>query len=119
MELKEFIKNALNDILAGVEDVRVSAVRDIRVEGDKDKSAIEFEVAVTVENDNTAKSGGKITVLSLLQAAGESTKEYKNSSVSKIKFGIYVDRETKAEESFRKNEQQEFFRRNRQDADYV
>ncbi len=119
MELKEFIKKALSDIIGGVEEVRVNSVRNIRIEGDKDKSAIEFEVAVTVENDNTTKTGGSITVLSLLQTGGESMKEYKNSSVSKIKFGIYVDRETKAEESFRKNEQQEFFRQNRQDTDYV
>lgn len=113
MELKEFIKNALNDILTGVEEVRVDAVRDIRVEGDKDKSAIEFEIAVTVENDNTTKNGGKITVLSLLSAGSESAKEYKNSSVSKIKFGVYVDSETKIEENLRRSQQEEYIRQNR------
>lgn len=113
MELKEFIKNALNDILTGVEEVRVGAVRDIRIEGDKDKSAIEFEIAVTVENDNATKTGGSITVLSLLQTGGESMKENKNSSVSKIKFSVYVDGETKIEENLRRSQQEEGIRKNR------
>ncbi len=97
MELKEFIKNVLNDIIEGVEEVRSSSIRDLRVQGDKDKSAIEFEVAVTVESTESASKGGKIKVIELVQGGIETIKDQKNSSVSKIKFSVQIDSETKNE----------------------
>ena len=97
MELREFIKNVLTDIIEGVEDVRLSAVRDLCVQGDKDKSAVEFEVAVIVESTDSTSKGGKIKVMELLQGGTESTKDQRNSSVSKIKFSVQIDQETKRE----------------------
>lgn len=105
MELKEFIKNVLNDIIEGVEEVRSSSIRDLRVQGDKDKSAVEFEVAVTVESLDSTNKGGKIKVMELLQGSADVSKEQKNSSVSRIRFSVYVDSETKIETSQRRNRQ--------------
>ena len=59
---------------------------------------MEFDIAVSVE-DTDAKSGkAGIKVLQFAEAGGDISKETKNSTVSRIKFGINVDTATKAEE---------------------
>ncbi len=97
MELKEFIKDVLTDIIEGVEEVRLTSSRDLRIQGDKDGRAVEFEIAVTVENTDSSNKGGKVKVMELLQIGVEKLNDQRNSSVSKINFGVHIDSITKTE----------------------
>lgn len=98
MQLKEFIKNALQDIINGVEDVRTDSVRDVRLTSNKEKDqTVEFDIAVTVESNNSTEAGGGIKVFQVIQAEGAMTMETKNSSITRIKFGVHVEPLTKDE----------------------
>ena len=50
---------------------------------------------------NSTSGSGRvgIKVFQLIEGGGEASKEVKNSSVSRIKFGVHVDRWTKKENS--------------------
>ena len=97
MELKEFIKNTLKDIAEAVEEIRTESSRDMHLDNLKDQRTVEFDVAVTAEDVTSATGKAGIKVFSVLEGGGEAAKEIKNSSVSRIKFGVYIDRFTKQE----------------------
>ena len=95
MELKEFVKSVLKDVVDAVEETRKESSRDMHLNAGKDERTVEFDIAVTVEDvtGGTGKAG--IKVFSVIEGGGELSKELKNSSASRIKFGVYVDRFTK------------------------
>jgi hypothetical protein len=99
MELKEFVKKVLVDLVDAVEEARTESTRDMKLLQNKDSGqTIEFDIAVTVE-DNTAHQGqAGIKVFKFIEAGGEASKEMKNSSVSRISFGVYIDTFTKEED---------------------
>lgn len=108
MELKEFIKTALTDIVTAVKETQecvqdFATIAPVTVGGDKDThvktpagyaniSNIEFDVAVVVETEEGAVSGikGGITVAGMLGICGKSKEEMseKYQNVSRIKFAI-------------------------------
>lgn len=97
MELKEFVKNVLKDLVDAVEDVRKDSTREMHLGSGKENRTVEFDIAVTVE-DATASSGkAGIKVFQILEGGGDVSKEYKNSSVSRVKFGVDISSLTKAE----------------------
>ena len=55
MELKEFVKNVLKDLVEAVEETRVNSNRDMHLGSGKENRTVEFDIAVTVE-DATASS---------------------------------------------------------------
>jgi|SRR3989338_431987 len=97
MELKEFIKEVLKDLTEAVEESRTSSMRDMHLDNLKDQRTVEFDVAVTAEDVTSATGKAGIKVFSLIEGGGEAAKEVKNSTVSRIKFGVYIDRWTKQE----------------------
>ena len=97
MELKDFIKKVLTDLVESVEEVRQTSQRDIHLIDSKNERTVEFDIAVTVENTTTGSGKAGIKVLHLIEGGGALSKEIKNSSVSRIKFGVHVDRLTKEE----------------------
>jgi hypothetical protein len=97
MELKEFVKNVLKDLVEAVEESRVGSARDMHLGSGKENRTVEFDIAVTVE-DATASSGrAGIKVFQIIEGGGDVSKEYKNSSVSRVKFGVEVSSITKTE----------------------
>lgn len=104
MELKEFIKNALNDITEAVEESRTASTRDMYLDNLKDQRTVEFDVAVTAEDVTSATGKAGIKVFSVLESGGETSKEVKNLSISRIRFGVYVERWTKKENILRNSE---------------
>ncbi|MDO8662907.1 MAG: hypothetical protein Q7K98_06790 [Candidatus Omnitrophota bacterium] len=98
MELKEFVKKVLTDLVQGVEDARNNSVRDMKLY-DKENKTVEFDIAVTVEDIDTKSGKAGIRVLQFAEAGGDIAKEIKNSTVSRIKFGVYIRTETKEEEA--------------------
>lgn len=104
MELKEFIKKVLLDINGAVNDASDEAKRRIEIYGVPNNRHIEFDIAVSVE-ETSAKSGNAgVKVLSFAQAGGDVSIENKNSTVSRIKFGVYIDNVTREERERQKTQ---------------
>lgn len=100
MELKDFVKKVILDLDAAISEANNEAEREIRFRGVKEKrTALEFDVAVTVESSDGSNGGGEIKVWGLAQAGGNVTSEQKNSTVSRVTFGIDVDEYTRIERS--------------------
>lgn len=99
MELKDFVKNVLKDVTEAVDEYRNESSRDMHLDNLKDQRTVEFDVAVTAEDVTSASGRAGVKVFSVLEGGGETTKEVKSSSVSRIKFGVYVDRWTKQEQA--------------------
>lgn len=97
MELKEFTKKAIAEIVEGVDEVSNNLQRRVLLSDIKEKRTIEFDVAVTVEENIGSGGKGEIKVLGLIMAGGGVEKETKSSTVSRIQFGVYVDVDTKKE----------------------
>ena len=106
MDLKEFTKETLVQIVQGVNEANIELkehnayiTRDIQksTTGDSyvDRSGhythavnIDFDVAVTATEVNDTKGGGGIKVVQLFQAGLETSKSIENQSVSRIKYSI-------------------------------
>ena len=88
------------DIVEAVEEASAESKREIKLDDVEEKArTIEFDVAVTVENniEGTGKAG--IKVVQFIQGEGEISKEVRNSTVSRVKFGVRVGSWTKEEEA--------------------
>ena len=110
MELKEFIKTALTDIVSAVRETQeevkeYATIAPLMTRGERTKaiemkdgiahiSNIDFDVAVTTETKESAEAGIKagITVASILNigvgSKGDGTESYQN--ISRIRFTIPV-----------------------------
>ena len=99
MDLKEFIKNVLIDLNAGVDDARRATSRNISFSATTEKRTVEFDIAVTVEEIDAKSGKAGVRVLQLVEGGGEISKTAKNSTVSRISFGLHIDTWTKEEQS--------------------
>lgn len=97
MELKVFVKNILKDLVDAVEETRQDCSRDMRLDSNKDSRTVEFDIAVTVEDATSSSGKAGIKIFQIIEGGGDVSKEYKNSSVSRVKFGVHVDPITKTE----------------------
>jgi len=98
MNLQEFIENVLVSIDKAVDGARAQTKRDISLSNTPDRRTVEFDIAVSAEE--TASGSGKagVRVMQFVEAGGDISKENKNSSVSRIQFGVYIDPLTKEED---------------------
>ncbi|MCX5748694.1 MAG: hypothetical protein NTZ10_00395 [Candidatus Saganbacteria bacterium] len=91
MELKEFIKKVLVDITSAVKEATIEAHQIIEIYGSPENRHVEFDIAVSVE-ETTSKSGkAGVKVLQFVEAGGDINRDNKNSTVSRIKFGVWID----------------------------
>lgn len=98
MELKEFVKKVIIDLDSAISEANTETKREIRFKGVKEqRTALEFDVAVTVESSASGNVGGDIKVLGLFEVGAGGTTELKNSTVSRVRFGIDVGEYTKRE----------------------
>lgn len=97
MELKEFISKVILDIVEAVDESGEKSKRNLLLQGNDSNRTIEFDIAVSAENTNTATGKAGIKVLEFAEAGGNIEKENKNSTVTRIKFGISVSAWTKDE----------------------
>lgn len=98
MELKYFVKSVLQDVVNAVEEVRSESSRDMYLGVGKDQRTVEFDIAVTVEDSMASSGRAGIKVFQVIEGGGDVSKELKNSSVSRIKFGVHIHQWTKNEE---------------------
>lgn len=97
MEIKEFVKKVLIDLVEAVEESRGQSVRDMYLEHNETNRTVEFDIAVAVEDKTKQGGTAGIKVLELVQGGGELSKEARNSTVSRIKFGVSIGRMTREE----------------------
>ncbi len=115
MELKEFVKKVILDLDQAVSEANNEASRKVKFKGVKEhRTALEFDVAVTVESTNSDKGGGGIKVWGLAEAEASIASEQKNSTVSRVSFGIDISESTKEEDA----ELMADIKRNRINPDY-
>ena len=99
MEFKDFIKKILVDLVDSVEEVRQQSHRDMHLSGSKENRTVEFDIAVSVEDSIKGEGSAGIKIFQVIEGGGDIAKKIKNSTVSRIKFGIDIDRWTKSEEA--------------------
>jgi hypothetical protein len=98
MELKEFVTNVLSDLDDAVEEARSKSNRDMRLSGTAENRTVEFDIAVTTESSASANGKAGIKVCHIAEAGTGKTKENKDSTVSRIKFGVSIDSLSHAEQ---------------------
>lgn len=101
MELREFILNVILDIVNAIEESRNKSGRDMHLNSTTGKRTIEFDIAVTTEDNVSAGGRAGIKVLHFVEGGGKYDSQFKNSTVSRIQFGVYVDALTKDENARR------------------
>jgi hypothetical protein len=97
MELKEFVKKVIIDLDLAVKEAGQETEYSVSFSDKKEKRTIEFDIAVTTEDIDTKSGKTGIRVLQFAEAGGKISKENKNSTVSRISFGVHVDTITKQE----------------------
>lgn len=105
MDLRKFIAETLTQIIGGISDAQENMLEFQKGENSdytapyvnpnpvsenhKKLNDIEFDVAVTVSEGNSAEGGGGLSVMGV-SIGGKGASEQTNSSVSRIKFSIPV-----------------------------
>jgi len=97
MELKEFVKKVIIDLDLAIKEVGQETEHGVSFSDKKEKRTIEFDIAVTTEDIDIKSGKTGIRVLQFAEAGGKISKENKNSTVSRISFGVHVDTITKQE----------------------
>ena len=95
MELQVFVSNTIKDIVKGLEIASNDLGKAILLEEQKQTSShLDFDVAVTVENNSLtggdAKAGISVAGIDLLGSKIQSNFEQKNSNLSRIKFSVWI-----------------------------
>ncbi|MDP3997649.1 MAG: hypothetical protein Q8P73_04085 [bacterium] len=115
MNLQEFVKNVLVSIDKAVDEARGETRRDIRFSDTKDQRTVEFDIAVAVEEKNSKSGKAGIRVLQFAEGGGDIAKENKNSTVSRVKFGVHIEAMTKEEDAQQQAQIEAINRENRND----
>lgn len=98
MELKDFVKKVIIDLDTAISEANGETQREIRFKGGKEtRTALEFDVAVTVESTDAVGGKGGIKVWGLAEAGIEGATQNKNSTVSRVSFGVDISEYTKEE----------------------
>ena len=108
MNLKDFVKDVIVSIDNAVEDARGETKRDVHLSDTKESRTVEFDVAVSVEESDTKSGKAGIHVLQFADAGGKISKESKNSTVSRVKFGVFISPQTKDERDARDAENEAY-----------
>ncbi len=110
MELKDFVKKVLIDLDTAVKEAGQETEHGVSFLDNKDRRTVEFDIAVTTEKVDIKSGKTGIRVLQFAEAGGDISKENKNSTVSRITFGVHIDSLTKhkvqeIDNQFRNNKQ--------------
>lgn len=97
MNLEEFISKAIKSIMNAVDEADKVSEKHVYLNNGKTARTVEFDIAVAVENSDSNQGKGGIKVLEFIEGGVKVDKETKNSTITRIKFGIEVSRNTKEE----------------------
>ncbi|MFN4181077.1 MAG: hypothetical protein ACK4FA_00055 [Candidatus Paceibacteria bacterium] len=99
MELKDFIKKVISDAIESVDEISHLSSRNVGLASRTDRRTIEFDVAVSAEETTSVNGKAGVRVLSFVEAGGNMGSEVKNSTISRITFGVDVDTMSKQEQA--------------------
>ena len=96
MQLDEFVKTTIMQVVKGVKDAQeeaemYGAVIDPRPQegyGARRETDISFDVALTVTGVNADEIGGHLTVASILKFGGKTTESDSRQETSRIQFDV-------------------------------
>lgn len=96
MQLDEFVKVTLMQVVKGVNDAqqeaeKLGAVVNPRPKegwGDRRETSVSFDVALTVSDTSAGEVGGKLTVASMLSLGGKTTETDLRQETSRIQFEV-------------------------------
>lgn len=91
MDLKNFVKKVLIDIDFAINEACQETTHGVSFSDSKEQRTVEFDIAVTTEDKNAITGEAGIRVLKFAEAGGDISKENKNSTVSRITFGVHID----------------------------
>lgn len=94
MELHDFIKTVVTEAVTAVEESSRLLNREMHIAKPGDNQSIIFDIAVTAESATASKKGIKV----LEFFAGSKDNQAKDSSISRIKFGVYINTENNDEQ---------------------
>ncbi|MDO8463449.1 MAG: hypothetical protein Q7S96_04245 [bacterium] len=104
MELKDFVQRVLLDLVEAVEGASTTAVRKMKLTDNEQHRTVEFDIAVTVEQETNVTGKGGIRVLHFVEAGGDVGEQTRNATVSRVQFGVKIDPWTKEEEKRQREE---------------
>jgi hypothetical protein len=104
MDLQEFVKDVLVSLDKAVDEARIEMKRDVHFSNTKEQRTVEFDIAVSVEEKDSQSGKAGIKVWKFVEGGGSLSTENKNSTISRVKFGLVVSSMTK-EESARQTEE--------------
>jgi len=101
MDIKGFVKETLRQIVEGVREVQseVADKSQIAPIGNQ-REKVEFDIAVTVEEEKTKDKKAGLSVYCIKAGASGQTSA-STSTAHRIKFGVGIDFESKEEETSR------------------
>lgn len=98
MDIQDFVRNVLVQVNGAVDEARELTSRDIRFSDKDSVRTIEFDIAVSANVTDTATGKTGIKVLEFVEAGGNLEHQNKNSTVSRVTFGLNIGTLTKAEQ---------------------
>lgn len=113
MNIEEFVTNVLIDLDRAVNNARSETARDISFTQTADSRTVEFDIAVSAETLDEASGKAGVRVLSVVEAGGDLKQSNKNSTVSRVKFGVHIEPLTREENEQRAAEFREASARRR------
>ncbi len=90
MELKDFISETIKQITDGIlEGNSYIKEKSNSGEGIRDQyTKIDFDIAITTNEENKDDVGGKVSVVQVFSAGGSTSKSASTSSQNRIKFDV-------------------------------
>lgn len=99
MDLQEFVKTVLIQIDAAVDEAQALTKRAVRFSDKGNSRTVEFDIAVSVETVGGKEGKASLKIWQISETGGSMHSTSKNSSVSRVSFGVEVASKTKVEQS--------------------
>lgn len=98
MNLKDFVKKVVTDLDGAVNEARTEMERDISFTTDKNNQSIKFDIAVSVDETKSKSGKAGVRVLEFAEAGANLENQQRNSTISRVSFGLYIAERTKQEQ---------------------
>ena len=91
MNLSDFIATTITEIIKGVQKASEYTSKNIGIysSGNNNQRHVEFDIAVVVEDKNSQGREGGMN-LRVLEFNSQGKNEHRDSSVSRVKFGLRI-----------------------------
>ena len=101
MDIKEYIKESLRQIVEGVKEVQSEVANKSQIAPlGSDREKVEFDIAVTVVEEQSKDKGAGLSVY-CIKAGSSGQTSSSVSSVHRIKFSVNIDFESQEEKELR------------------